>query len=192
HAVITSADDVGRTNAGPGVEGSQSGPEWAVVTGMTVHPLGGVLTGAGAVTLLVAGAFGMIRPARRVRQDARFVTPAARREAARAGTAAGGGGPEPGAAPSDGAPEGPARDLWQELDAGRDPTEGGRCGGRRLGTAGLGLSGRSRAHCPPGPAEGGRGGHGAGRRSRRGRGGRRGPRGGHGSGCGQTGGPGRV
>ena len=123
HAVITSADDVGRTNAGPGVEGSQSVPEWSVVTGMTVHPLGGVLTGAGAVTLLVAGAFGMIRPARRVRQDARFVTPAARREAARAGTAAGGGGPEPGAAPSDGAPEGPARDLWQELDEGRDPTE---------------------------------------------------------------------
>src|SRR5699024_141884 len=122
-AVLTSAASVGRTNAGPGVGGSQSVPEWSVVTGMTVHPLGGVLTGAGAVTLLVAGAFGMIRPARRVRQDARFVTPAARREAARAGTAAGGGGPEPGAAPSDGAPEGPARDLWQEVDEGRDPTE---------------------------------------------------------------------
>src|SRR5699024_3533698 len=94
HAVITSADDVGRTNAGPRVEGSQSVREWSAVTGMTVRPRAGVSTGAGAVSRLVAGGCGSIRPGGGVRQDAGFGRPAARRGAARAGTAAGGGGSE--------------------------------------------------------------------------------------------------
>lgn len=127
HAVVTSEEDLGRTNAGPGAAGTQSVPEWSEVTGTSAHATGPLLTGAGALALLAAGGAVIARPARAVRRDDRYVTPSARR----AGGAAGGG-------PAATAPEGAGRDaggahaatpeadtgrgLWEELDEGRDPT----------------------------------------------------------------------
>ena len=106
HAAITSGEETGRTNAGPGTAGAESLPEWSRVTGISTDASGPALTGAGAAALLAAGLVVLVLPARRVQRDTRYVTPAARRGRAAAG---------------EGGAEGD-RDLWQELDDGRDPT----------------------------------------------------------------------
>lgn len=120
HAVVTGDQEIGRTDAGPGTGDTQRVPEWSQVTGLVTHPLGPLLTGAGALTLLGAGVVVIVRPAHRVRGDDRYVTPAARRDV-RAETS-----PEPGHRATSGAdgatPGDSGRDLWQELDEGRDPT----------------------------------------------------------------------
>ncbi|MBB0989969.1 TIGR02234 family membrane protein, partial [Dietzia sp. SLG510A3-30A2] len=59
------------------------------------------------VALLAAGIVVLVSPARPVRRDDRYVTPAARRESAATG-------PD--------SEDDAGRDLWQELDDGRDPT----------------------------------------------------------------------
>lgn len=107
HTVITSDEGLARTDAGPGAEGSESIPQWSRITELSTRPAGPVITGAGAVSLMVAGIVVLARPVRAVRRDDRYVTPAARREGAAGGT-------DPG--------EDAGRDLWQELDDGRDPT----------------------------------------------------------------------
>jgi uncharacterized membrane protein (TIGR02234 family) len=106
HSTVTGAEGLGRTNAGPGSAGSQAIPEWAVITEVSTRSPGPALTGAGAMALIAGGAVPLLWPARRVPRDDRYVTPAARR-----------GAPESGGARSD-----DGRDLWQELDDGRDPT----------------------------------------------------------------------
>lgn len=106
HAVVTTEEDRGRTNAGPGAAGSQAIPEWSEITDTSTRPLGAVVTGAGALTLLVAGVLVIVWPARTVRRDDRYVTPAARRAEAAAGETEADTG----------------RGLWEELDDGRDPT----------------------------------------------------------------------
>lgn len=107
HSVITSDEGLARTDSGPGVEGSESIPRWSQITELSTRPAGPVITGAGAVALVAAGIIVLARPARPVRRDDRYVTPAVRREGATAGA-----DPE----------EDTGRDLWQELDDGRDPT----------------------------------------------------------------------
>ena len=106
HTVITSDEGQARTDAGPGAQGSESVPQWSNVTEVSTRSPGPVLTGVGAVALLAAGLVVMIWPARPVERDGRYVTPAARREEA--------------AATGEG--DGEGRDLWRELDDGRDPT----------------------------------------------------------------------
>ena len=106
HAAVTSEEELGRTNAGPGTTDAQSVPEWSEITEISTRSSGPVLTGAGAVALIAAGVIPVLWPMRRVQRDDRYVTPAARR-----------GDPEPGGATPDA-----DRDLWQELDDGRDPT----------------------------------------------------------------------
>lgn len=106
HTVITSDEGQARTDAGPGAEGSESVPQWSSITEVSTRSPGPALTGLGAVALLGAGLVVMIRPARPVERDDRYVTPAARR----AETAAAGGENDEG------------RDLWRELDDGHDPT----------------------------------------------------------------------
>ena len=106
HTVITSDEGQARTDAGPGAQGAESVPQWSNVTEVSTRSPGPVFTGVGAVALLAAGLVGMIWPARPVERDARYVTPAARREEA---SAIGEG-------------DGEGRDLWRELDDGRDPT----------------------------------------------------------------------
>lgn len=122
HSVVTSEEDLGRTNAGPGTTGTPAVPEWSDVTEIEVHPLGAGLTGAGAIALIASGAFVMTRPASKVGGDDRYVTPAERREKTRAGAESdekrsGEGEVAPGEATAD-----TGRDLWTELDEGRDPT----------------------------------------------------------------------
>lgn len=107
HSIVTSSEGPARTDAGPGTAGAASVPVWSQITEISTRASGPAATGAGAVALLAAGVVVMIRPARAVRRDDRYVTPAARQEAA--GDAEVGG--ESG------------RDLWQDLDDGRDPTE---------------------------------------------------------------------
>ena len=106
HSVVTSDEGLARTDAGPGSAGAESIPPWSEVTEVSVRPAGPAVAGAAAVALLGAGVVVMARPARAVQRDDRYVTPAARREEA---AAAGGDGDA-------------GRDLWQELDDGRDPT----------------------------------------------------------------------
>ena len=108
HSVVTSTEGQARTDAGPGAEGSAAVPEWSQITEISTSSSGLAPTGAGAVALLAAGLVVMIRPAHAVRRDDRYVTPAARRAEAT--------GSVDGERESD-------RDLWQELDDGRDPTE---------------------------------------------------------------------
>lgn len=140
HSVVTSEENLGRTNSGPGTTGSQSVPEWSEITEITVHPVGAGLTGAAALALLAAGAFIMVRPTRKVGGDDRYVTPAARRENARTdatsgtgtGVAAKAGAESVSASGATRAAQGDVapgestadtgRDLWLELDEGRDPT----------------------------------------------------------------------
>ncbi|KAA0917426.1 TIGR02234 family membrane protein [Dietzia sp. ANT_WB102] len=107
HSVITSDEGLARTDAGPGVAGSESIPQWSQITDLSTRPAGPVTTGVGAAALIASGIVVLAWPARPVRRDDRYVTPAARREGAAVG-------PDPGK--DDG------RDLWQELDDGRDPT----------------------------------------------------------------------
>ena len=107
HSAVTGEQDLGRTNAGPGTTATQTVPEWSEITEVSTRPAGPALTGAGAVALIAAGVIPIVRPARKVQRDDRYVTPAARREQ-----------PEPG----DAATADTGRDLWQELDDGRDPT----------------------------------------------------------------------
>lgn len=121
HTVITSDEGVARTNAGPGAEGSESIPEWSRITELSTRPVGPALTGAGAAALLAAGLVVLARPARPVRRDDRYVTPAVRREEAAAGGATGGAGGAGGQGSGD-ADGDAGRDLWLELDEGRDPT----------------------------------------------------------------------
>lgn len=121
HAVVTGEQEIGRTDAGPGAGDTERVPEWSQITGMTTHPLGPVLTGASALTLLGAGLVVVVRPAHRVRKDDRYVTPAARREAQTAAVPASGDRATTGAATTPSGDSG--RELWQELDEGRDPTE---------------------------------------------------------------------
>jgi uncharacterized membrane protein (TIGR02234 family) len=106
HSSITSEEELGRTNAGPGATDASAVPEWSEITEVSARSPGPALTGAGALALITAGVVPMLWPARRVQRDDRYVTPAARRGAAESGEAA----PDTG------------RDLWQELDDGRDPT----------------------------------------------------------------------
>lgn len=106
HTVITSDEGQARTDAGPGAEGAESVPQWSSITEVSTRSAGPALTGLGAVALLGAGLVVMIRPARPVDRDDRYVTPAARREEA---AVAEGENDE-------------GRDLWRELDDGRDPT----------------------------------------------------------------------
>lgn len=126
HAVVTGEQEMGRTDAGPGAGDTQRVPEWSQITGLTTHPLGPVLTGAGAVTLLGAGLVVVVRPAHRVRKDDVYLTPAARR-AAQAEAAPGAPGEESGKQGTTRVATTPSgdngRELWQELDEGRDPTE---------------------------------------------------------------------
>ena len=128
HTVITSDEGVARTNAGPGAEGSESIPEWSRITELSTRPVGPALTGAGAAALLAAGFVVLARPARPVRRDDRYVTPAVRREEAAAGGATGGGSGGTrgtagiGGGVEDDADDDAGRDLWLELDEGRDPT----------------------------------------------------------------------
>lgn len=107
HSVVTSDEGLARTDSGPGVEGSESIPQWSRITELSTRPVGPVITGGAAVALAAAGVVVLARPARAVRRDDRYVTPAVRREGA-----ATGGDHEDDA----------GRDLWQELDDGRDPT----------------------------------------------------------------------
>src|SRR5690606_6166834 len=107
HSVVTSTEGPARTDAGPGTGGAAAVPVWSQITEISTRSAGSVATGAGALALVSAGLVVMIRPAHALRRDDRYVTPAARREEA-AGT-----------------PEGEAdtgRDLWEDLDDGRDPT----------------------------------------------------------------------
>ncbi|GAA1052629.1 MULTISPECIES: TIGR02234 family membrane protein [Dietzia] len=106
HSTVTGEEELGRTNAGPGTAGAQAVPEWSEITEISTRSAGPVLTGAGALALVAAGAVPMIWPTRRVQRDDRYVTPGARR-----------GDPEAGEDTGD-----TGRDLWQELDDGRDPT----------------------------------------------------------------------
>ena len=106
HSAVTGEEGLGRTNAGPGATGSQSIPEWSVITEVSTRAPGPALTGAGAVALLAAGVVPILRPARKVPRDDRYVTPAVRRGSAEAGENTTDAG----------------RDLWRELDDGRDPT----------------------------------------------------------------------
>lgn len=106
HMVITSDESQARTDAGPGAEGSESIPRWSSITEISTRSPGPAVTGLGAVALLAAGLVVIVRPARPVERDDRYVTPAARREEARTS----GGEADAG------------RDLWRELDDGRDPT----------------------------------------------------------------------
>ena len=108
HSVITSAEGLARTDAGPGTGEAESIPQWSRVTDVAVRPVGPAIAGAGALALLGAGVVVMACPARAVARDERYVTPAARREESAAGH--GGDTGDIG------------RDLWQELDEGRDPT----------------------------------------------------------------------
>ena len=107
HSVITSDEGLARTDAGPGSEGAEAIPQWSEITELSTRPAGPVITGAGAVALLAAGIVVLVSPARPVRRDDRYVTPAARRE---------------GAATGPDTEDDAGRDLWQELDDGRDPT----------------------------------------------------------------------
>lgn len=140
HSVVTSDENLGRTNSGPGSAGSQSVPEWSEITEITVHPLGAGLAGAAALALLAAGAFIMIGPARKVGGEDRYVTPAARRDSARAAATSVTNTDVATAADATSVPMSEAsqsvnsdvapgdetadtgRDLWHELDEGRDPT----------------------------------------------------------------------
>lgn len=106
HSAITSSEELGRTNAGPGTADSESVPEWSRITETSTDVAGPALTGAGAAALVAAGLVVVVVPTRRVTRDTRYETPAARREGAADGE---------GTADTD-------RDLWQELDDGRDPT----------------------------------------------------------------------
>lgn len=106
HSSITSQEELGRTNAGSGTTGAQAVPEWSEITEISTRSPGPLLTGAGAVALIAAGVIPVVWPTRRVQRDDRYVTPAARRSE-----------PAPG---DDTADDG--RDLWRELDDGRDPT----------------------------------------------------------------------
>ncbi|MET3859755.1 putative membrane protein (TIGR02234 family) [Dietzia sp. 2505] len=106
HSTVTGEEGLGRTNAGPGAPGAQAVPEWSEITEISTRAPGPVLTGAGALALVAAGAVPLIWPARRVQRDDRYVTPGARRA-----------DPESGGETAD-----TGRDLWQELDDGRDPT----------------------------------------------------------------------
>ncbi|MDV8001761.1 TIGR02234 family membrane protein [Rhodococcus sp. IEGM 1408] len=115
HSAVTGEQDLGRTNAGPGTTAAQTVPEWSEITEVSTRAAGPALTGAGALALIAAGAFPIARPARKVQSDSRYETPAARRgesEASGADTANTGR--------ADTADTG--RDLWRELDDGRDPT----------------------------------------------------------------------
>lgn len=107
HSVVTSSEGQARTDAGPGTAGSAAVPVWSQVTEISTRSSGAVATGVGAMALLAAGLVVMVRPARAVQRDDRYVTPAARREET---SAASGGDTDSG------------RDLWQDLDEGRDPT----------------------------------------------------------------------
>ncbi|MFL0580243.1 TIGR02234 family membrane protein [Dietzia sp. 179-F 9C3 NHS] len=104
HAAVTSEEELGRTNAGPGASGVQSLPEWSEITGTATRATGPALTAGGALALLAAGAVVIAWPARAARRDDRYVTPSTRRGEAGAGDA------------------GTGRGLWEELDEGRDPT----------------------------------------------------------------------
>lgn len=106
HTVITSDEGQARTDAGPGAEGSESVPQWSSITEVSARPAGPAVTGLGAAALLAAGFVVMVWPARPVVRDDRYVTPAARREETSTAEAEGDEG----------------RDLWRELDDGRDPT----------------------------------------------------------------------
>lgn len=106
HTVITSGESQARTDAGPGAEGTESVPQWSNITEVSTRSAGPAVTGFGAVALLAAGFVVMVWPARPVVRDDRYVTPAVRREEA----AAAAGQDDEG------------RDLWRELDDGRDPT----------------------------------------------------------------------
>nr|WP_187702665.1 TIGR02234 family membrane protein [Dietzia sp. SLG310A2-38A2] len=106
HSTVTGEEEFGRTNAGPGTAGAQAVPEWSEITEISTRSPGPALTGAGALALIAAGTVPMIWPARKVRRDDLYVTPAARRA-------------DP---PSGEATVDTGRDLWQELDDGRDPT----------------------------------------------------------------------
>lgn len=106
HSAVTGEEGLGRTSAGPGSTGAQVIPEWSEITEASTRSLGPVLTGAGAVALIAAGLVPLLWPARQVPRDQRYVTPAARR-----------GDPGPGESTAD-----DGRDLWRELDDGRDPT----------------------------------------------------------------------
>lgn len=110
HAAVTSEEDLGRTNAGPGAAGARSVPEWSEITATSARATGPALTAAGALALLAAGATAAVRPARAGRRDDRYVTPSARR----AGPAA---TDDPAAAEPD-----TGRGFWEDLDEGRDPT----------------------------------------------------------------------
>ncbi|WP_314038676.1 TIGR02234 family membrane protein [Dietzia sp. CH92] len=123
HSVITSDEGVARTDAGPGAEGSESIPQWSRVTELSTRPAGPVLTGFGAAALLAAGIVVLARPALPVRRDDRYVTPAARRgEAAAGGADRGRDDDDVNAGPNGDPDADTGRDLWQELDDGRDPT----------------------------------------------------------------------
>lgn len=122
HAVVTSEEDLGRANAGPGAADAQNIPEWSEISEASVRPLGAVLTGAGAITLVAAGVFVIIRPARKVGGVDRYVTPAARRDSARVGASSEVARGESGEDITGQAGDDSGRDLWQELDEGRDPT----------------------------------------------------------------------
>lgn len=107
HSAVTGEQDLGRTNAGPGTTAAQTVPSWSEITEVSTRAAGPALTGAGALALLAAGAVPIARPARKVQGDTRYEAPTARRG-------------EPEASGADTADTG--RDLWQELDDGRDPT----------------------------------------------------------------------
>lgn len=108
HSAVTGEEDLGRTNAGPGAAGEQAVPEWSRITEVSSRPAGPALTGAGGLALVAAGVIPVVWPARKVRGDDRYEPPVARRG-------------EPEASDSTDAPD-PGRDLWKELDDGRDPT----------------------------------------------------------------------
>ena len=107
HSVVTSEEDLGRTNAGPGATGAQSLPDWSVITDVTTRAAGPAVAGSGALALLAAGLSILVRPAPRAERGDRYVTPAARRS------------DDAGTRPAD--PD-TGRGIWAELDEGRDPT----------------------------------------------------------------------
>lgn len=108
HSAVTGEEDLGRTNAGPGAAGERTVPQWSQITEVSTRAAGPALTGAGALALVAAGVIPMVWPARKVRGDDRYETPVARRG-------------EPAAPGSVDDPD-TGRDLWKELDDGRDPT----------------------------------------------------------------------
>lgn len=62
HSVVTSDEGLARTDSGPGVEGSESIPQWSRITELSTRPVGPVITGGAAVALAAAASEDGVSP----------------------------------------------------------------------------------------------------------------------------------